>query len=178
MAEKPTKLFGRRVHEVRVRKGWTSQERLAARLDELGLGTNRSTIARMEQGNRPVVPLDEALAIAAALEVSPLALMIPAGSERVEIAKGIEATVPEARAWIAGTEPLPGMDAAFFFGNLVDEGWVPVRRHEVRALAGLVDALEAALDREDTKAARHVLNAMAQEVDAQRSAIRRPTKGH
>src|SRR4051812_23581403 len=71
----PEEVFADRLAEVRKAKGW-SQERLADRVSEAGHKMHQTTIAKIE-GKRRSVGLAELMAFAWALEVSPVALMLP-----------------------------------------------------------------------------------------------------
>jgi transcriptional regulator with XRE-family HTH domain len=71
----PSEAFGRRLKEVRDRNG-VSTASLMRRLDDLGFRMRRAAIYEIEQGKR-AVSLDEAFALAAALDVAPLFLMVP-----------------------------------------------------------------------------------------------------
>lgn len=71
-----TEVFGRRMRASRERKGWTQQQ-LAARLTELGQPMARATVAKIEGDLRDSLPLDEALAIAIALDEAPLQFLTP-----------------------------------------------------------------------------------------------------
>ena len=76
--------FSRRLREAREAQG-LSQRDLTSRLRAIGLRINQAAIVRIERGERKI-PLDEAIAIAAALDVSPLALIFPIYGERARAA--------------------------------------------------------------------------------------------
>lgn len=164
--------IGARVADVRTRKGW-SQRQLAERLEALRHGLDRSALGRIETGDRKA-SLDDLMAVAAALDVSPTVLLLPASDEEpVAIAPALEVTAGRARTWIRGQDPLPDQDPVFFRMTLDGDQWTPVRRQQVRALAGLMDAYEAAWDREDAKAARLAISAMEHELEQQRAEVNR-----
>jgi transcriptional regulator with XRE-family HTH domain len=71
----PSEAFGRRLKQVRDRNG-VSTASLMRRLNDLGFKMRRAAIYEIEQGKR-AVSLDEALALAAAIDVAPLFLMVP-----------------------------------------------------------------------------------------------------
>jgi transcriptional regulator with XRE-family HTH domain len=71
----PSKAFGRRLKQVRERNQ-VSTASLMRRLHDLGFKMRRAAIYEIEQGKR-AVSLDEALALAAALDVAPLFLIVP-----------------------------------------------------------------------------------------------------
>lgn len=103
-------VFARRVKAVREGRGWT-QKQLAARLTEIGFPTDRVTIHKIESGGTRArnVPLREALAIAAALELAPVHLFAPLEDEAM-VAVTETDVVPAAhlRDWIRGGSVLPG----------------------------------------------------------------------
>jgi transcriptional regulator with XRE-family HTH domain len=102
--------FARRVREVRERRGWTQQQ-LAERLRELGVPIDRTKVNRVETGAR-AVSVDDALAIAAALGVSPSVLFFPlARSELVRVTPVRVVSAEEGRRWFRGEQPLHPADA-------------------------------------------------------------------
>lgn len=169
----PSHVFGEQVRGVRTRKGWTSQQRLADRLGALGHEVDRTAVTRLETGKRGV-SLDEAFAIAAALEVSPLSLMLPrAPEEPVAVAPRLTVTTKAARAWAQGVEPLPGQDRQFFEQES-PEFWVEALAwRRMRGLYGLVSQLAEAWEQQDTKGAAVALDALDEEVGRQRAELRR-----
>jgi transcriptional regulator with XRE-family HTH domain len=107
-------VFARRVKEARVRLGMT-QRQLADRTRELGLPLDRTTIVKLERGERAqTAPLDKVFVIAAALGVPPVHLLVPLDDEaEVQLTPGkpyknVPATL--ARAWIRGQIVLPASD--------------------------------------------------------------------
>lgn len=166
----PSQVLGEKMRATRLRKGWTSQQRLADRLAELGISVDRSVVARLEAGTRGV-QLDEASAIAAALGVSPLALLLPDDPEEmVALAPKLKVRAEEARAWFRGDEPLPGQDRHFFEAN--SDAWVEVTAwRRQRALFTLVARLADAWEHEDVKELRATLSALEEAVGEQRHEV-------
>jgi transcriptional regulator with XRE-family HTH domain len=92
------------------------------------------TLARIETGRVKRVPIDDLLALAYVLEVSPLFLLLPydvgtdgpsdgeispPGSGEVTLASGLAPFSGNSyRAWLRGESPLPGQDSAAFFREL------------------------------------------------------------
>jgi transcriptional regulator with XRE-family HTH domain len=68
-------IFARRLREARNARGWTQQE-LAAALGRLSAPMDRTTVAKIEKGQREV-RLDEFVAFAAALDIAPVHLILP-----------------------------------------------------------------------------------------------------
>jgi transcriptional regulator with XRE-family HTH domain len=100
-----------RVRELRDRRG-LSQAELARRLTELGLRFDRITVAKIERGNRNV-KVGEAVQLAAALGVSPSALLF-GGDDELEIAPNLTLPAVFVRAWVRGDVALQPKDAAFY----------------------------------------------------------------
>lgn len=91
-----------------------SQRRLVARLDQLGLPLNQSVITRIERGTRKV-SLDEAIALAAALDVAPVHLFLPIGDEgRVSVTPSAEVPARVARQWALGIRALDPVNTRFY----------------------------------------------------------------
>lgn len=128
----PADAFRLQIAQVRAGRGM-SQGDLVKRLQELGVETkkgnpiDRATLARIEAGKRRVT-LEEAIQIAAALEVPPLYLIVPrqARSE-FSITPTLTVSSETARAWLAGMEPLPGHDWELM------EKWAPEQDPELEA---------------------------------------------
>jgi transcriptional regulator with XRE-family HTH domain len=108
----PSEVFRSRLREVRRLKGWTQQE-LADALARAGLDLSAFAITRIETGNRGV-SLDQAIAMAAVLGVSPLHMIVPLEDERVQLAPQLTVTTAEARAWLRGQRPLQEADERIF----------------------------------------------------------------
>lgn len=106
--------FAERLREVRAHKRWR-QDDLASRLGELGFPLDRVAISKIEKGRRSV-KLEEAMAIAYALDVSPNQLFTSYDQEtRVRVVAEKRPFVPGVvRRWIAGYWTLPDQDDKFF----------------------------------------------------------------
>lgn len=172
----PSRVLGEQVRRVRVRKGWTTQQALADRLKALGYDMDRSAVARLETGKRGV-SLDESFAIAAALEVSPLSLVLPRNEdEPVSVAPDLTVSTAAAREWLRGEEPLPGQDRQFFEQESPTFWVEALGWRRMRALYALVSRLAEAWDQEDTKAAAGALDALDDEMVRQRAEVKRLTR--
>jgi transcriptional regulator with XRE-family HTH domain len=87
-----------------------SAQQLADECTKRGVPIQRSVIANLESGRRPLVNVTELLAIAAVLDVPPLQLLVPLGhAEEVEIRPGEPAVHSwEAAQRFTGESPYPG----------------------------------------------------------------------
>src|SRR4051794_7495768 len=82
-------VVARHLSTVRSRVGMDSAQELADRVKALGGKLDRAAIAKIESGTRNV-SLDEALLLAAALDVAPVHLFFPLNDDaEVEIAPGL-----------------------------------------------------------------------------------------
>lgn len=94
------------MRQVRETRRWSQQD-LANRLGEMGSPTDRATLARTEMGGRGV-SLDDALMLAAALDVSPLSLILPDEEEAcIALAPAMAASSDDVHRWVCGLFPLP-----------------------------------------------------------------------
>jgi transcriptional regulator with XRE-family HTH domain len=93
-------VLARRVRQVRGRHGW-SQERLAEQLESLGVRLHPTAIVKIERGTRGV-SVDEALALAAALNVSPDVLLLPREDVKIALTPRLVASSDKIRRWFAG----------------------------------------------------------------------------
>jgi transcriptional regulator with XRE-family HTH domain len=102
-----SELFGEQLRAVRGRKDW-SQEQLADEMTGEGLKMDRTTITKIENGARNV-SIDEALAFAAVLGVSPAALLAPRDTTMLDLTptRGWSSVTPDiAWDWFAGRSPV------------------------------------------------------------------------
>lgn len=114
-------VVGERLKAIRQHKE-ISQQQLAERLKAIGENIDRGTIAKLEGNVKRGVSLDELFALAAALEVSPLALTTPPGrADEMTVATVITAKAASVRNWIKGLYPLEGQDRNFYFREVPEE---------------------------------------------------------
>lgn len=111
----PSKVFRDRLKEARKLKGWTQQQ-LADALASLGVKLDASGITRMERGTRGVT-LDDVIAIAAALGVSPLHMIVPLDDNGAQLAPSLTVSTADARAWLRGQRPLQEADERLFYAQ-------------------------------------------------------------
>jgi len=91
-------------------------------MSRLGESLGQATIARIEKRSINRVAIDDVFALAAALGVSPLTLMTPAGRlDGVRVAEKIIAPAVIARRWIQGYRELPNQDKNFYLEQLPEE---------------------------------------------------------
>jgi transcriptional regulator with XRE-family HTH domain len=108
----PSEVFRSQLREVRKVKRWTQQD-LAEALARIGLNLSAFAITRIETGHRGV-SLDQAIAMAAALGVSPLHMIVPLDDDSVQLAPQLSVTTSDARAWLRGQRPLKETDERIF----------------------------------------------------------------
>jgi transcriptional regulator with XRE-family HTH domain len=135
-AKPASEYVGDQVFTARKSKGWTQAD-LAARLVDLGFaGWRQTKVAKIEKGVVARIPLDDVLALAAALDVQIPHLLAPDGPE-IAIAPKLKRSPEDFRAWLRGQQPLsPGADRTYFAGPLVpDSEWRVARYSAVRAPA-------------------------------------------
>jgi transcriptional regulator with XRE-family HTH domain len=119
----PSEVFRERLREVRRLKGWTQQQ-LADVLTDAGLKLDATAVTRLERGTRGVA-LDEVVAIAAALGVSPLHLIVPLhNDELLNVDPQLSTDAVTARAWIRGQQPLRETDDdKWFYSQMPYNDW-------------------------------------------------------
>lgn len=134
-------VFARRLREIRVARGMT-QQALAERLSELGRpNLSRGVLAKIEgnvRGRARTVSLEDAVAIAAALGMSPLNMVSPPSLlDPVEVLPGVERPGGAVRQWIRGYWPLLESDETrdgleWFFSAIPDEEYAENMRRRAR----------------------------------------------
>lgn len=113
-AEAVGKVFARRLREARNARGWT-QDDLSRELSELDAPMDRTTIAKLEKGQRQA-RIEELIAIAAALDVAPVHLLVPFdGAHSVALTPRLDVGTEKARRWIRGREPLKRSNQRFYW---------------------------------------------------------------
>lgn len=82
-------------------------------VSDLGLEISRSTLANLESGRRDIITVPELLVLAVALDVAPVELVVPLGTEDVtEIVPGQLVSSTAAMEWIAGETALSRVGSA------------------------------------------------------------------
>jgi 8-oxo-dGTP pyrophosphatase MutT (NUDIX family)/transcriptional regulator with XRE-family HTH domain len=123
----PSEVFRVRLREVRRLRGWTQAD-LASALARAGVDLGESAVVRMERGIRGV-SLDEAIAIATVLGVSPLHMIVPLDDNGSQLTPRLTVPTTEARAWIRGQRPLTEADEQLYYAQ------APVSEAEWLAIA-------------------------------------------
>jgi transcriptional regulator with XRE-family HTH domain len=121
-AKSASEYVGGQVFTARKSKGWTQAD-LAARLVELGFtGWRQTKVAKIEVGAVARLPLDDVLALAAALDVQVAHLLAPDADAEIAIAPKLKLSPADFRAWLRGFHPLsPGAERTYWAGPLVPE---------------------------------------------------------
>jgi len=169
----PRDLFARELKRFRSAKAPTwSQRRLADELAELGYPLNQTSIARIESGHRDV-SLNDALAIAAALDVSPIHFVADrAGSTPTQLTGTREVPPREMREWMRGHRPL-GYDNRFYQSEVDEDELVARERGGVFQLVLMArDLFNAAIDN-NMELLAEVADEMDDEIHRQRRAMAR-----
>jgi transcriptional regulator with XRE-family HTH domain len=104
-AHTPSETFAKRLAIARRARNW-SQARLAKILDELGHPMHPTALSRIEKETRQVT-IDDAVAIAAALDVALVHMIFPIHPEgKVALTPKLEVDVAKATRWARGRQPL------------------------------------------------------------------------
>jgi transcriptional regulator with XRE-family HTH domain len=103
-----TRAIAAEIRRHREQRGWSAQK-LADECAALGLPTQRSTLADLENGRRATLGIAELVVIGRALGVPPLQLLYPVGYEAAaEVLPGVTRDPFRCARWFAGETPFPG----------------------------------------------------------------------
>lgn len=127
----PSDAVAGRIREARKRRGWTSSE-TAARCTARGYRMSPAVLANIESGRpdlegnrRRDITVDELLALAATLDVPPVALMgmpLDSGPSQIAITTTVTTDDPdELLLWIRGDKPLEGTDSRVYFTTALEQ---------------------------------------------------------
>ena len=168
----PEQWFRTAVRDIRKRRGW-SQGRLVDELRALGGDLDQSQLSRIESGDRRV-SLDEALAIATALGVSPVHLFVPpTAGDAVMLTPEMRYPSRAVRQWVRGQVPLCEIDRRTFYQEVSAEEQALMELNGMRFLLGWVQELiDAAVDKDRERMADAV-DAINEELDRQRGQLER-----
>lgn len=95
-----------RIKDVRTRQG-LSGATIARRMSELGFSWSRDVVGHIETGRRTSVTVDELMALAVVLDVSPLVLLLPETPE-CPLAPRLRADGQQVYRWVIGRGRRPG----------------------------------------------------------------------
>lgn len=117
-----SQVLSKQLPEIRQRLGLSAQA-FAERAREAGLKFDRGTVSKIENGQRGI-SLDEALAIAAALDVAPVHLFLPREDDaKVQVAPNVTVEAEQARLWFRGGRPLPDGDDQTYRTEVPKSEW-------------------------------------------------------
>lgn len=117
----PSEVLSTLLPNIRQRLDLTAQA-FAERAREVGLKFDRGTVSKIENRLRGV-SLDEALAIAAALDVAPVYLFLPRDDRETVAIGDIAVEALRARAWLRGDQQLPGRSDKVFRTEVPESEW-------------------------------------------------------
>jgi transcriptional regulator with XRE-family HTH domain len=174
--QRPSDVFVEQMRIQRARKGWT-QKQLAARLAKLGFDVHQTTIGKWEAGERRIT-LDEALAIAVALDVDPTHMVAGSYSD-VPFARPSIALSPKTpplsarqmRMWVRGQQPVWGQDEKRYYTEVGPDEWRVVQRPGVAGLLRAVQDLLDAFADDDLEVALELVEIMREELERQHRAL-------
>lgn len=168
----PSRVFGRQVRQARELLRW-SQAELAEHLAKLGVTMHQATIARLEGGERRV-SVDDAMALAAALGVSPLFLFSGAYTgEAVDVTPKVRAATGQMEFWLRGVAALPGTDHGSFAAIVPRHVLLARQRAGIQHLEALMHDFIAAAAAKDRRAALDAINGMQREIERQTDELER-----
>lgn len=133
------------IENLKALRGRTTYQELSERLAELGRPIPTLGLSRIEKGNRRVDVAD-LIALSIALDVNPVALLLPADvapDDEIELAEGLRVPASVARDWVNGRVPLPDADVITWPRRPVQ---YHVRESEIKAMRRQLDFLQGALD--------------------------------
>jgi transcriptional regulator with XRE-family HTH domain len=142
----PTATVAKRVREIRRRRGLTADD-LAKGLAEQGIPWERSTVAKLENGNRQNISLTEWLALAAVLNVAPLHLLLPIDDAEAPYQVTPKRTEPveQARGWVRGHWPLPAANVVQFQGEMPEEEQGRIHLPPAKDRTDRINGIEASI---------------------------------
>jgi transcriptional regulator with XRE-family HTH domain len=166
----PSEYLRERISELRLDHGLSQQE-VSNRLVVFGFQLDRSAVAKVEKGTRGV-SIDEAIGFAFALDVPLLALLFPAGDNKVRLARRDIHSGLDARAWASGLLSL-GAGEEYF---VADDDVAPFRIQRAQWMKYFISHFTAAVLDDDVEEMDEWLDAIENEVGRLREEIDRGTR--
>jgi transcriptional regulator with XRE-family HTH domain len=121
----PTRAVALRVGELRKRRGLTAAQ-LAEQMTRVGIPWKRGVVAKLENGLRGAVSVEELLALATVLDVAPVHLLVPFEDEQpYQVTPTQVEPAGAVRDWVRGVWYLPGADLRSFFSELPPHEYRP-----------------------------------------------------
>lgn len=116
-----TRTIAAQVKRTRTERKLSAQQ-LSDACAKLGLEMPRSVLADLENGRRAHVSVAELLVLARALDVPPLLLVFPVGTdEETEILPGADRAPFRGAQWFTGERPFPGPDDADYLDDIASD---------------------------------------------------------
>jgi transcriptional regulator with XRE-family HTH domain len=170
--------FARQTRETRERLMLTQRD-LAERLTALGMRADQTTVAKIESGSRRVT-IEDALLIAAALDVAPLHLLIPREDDAALTIGRLSGSADSMRRWAVGDEPLSDSDGAVYFAEAPADSaaaMTPGAWHLLVTAHALARAARADEPTETLALAEDLIREAERQRDAARAKMRRSRRG-
>jgi len=150
-----------------------SQGDVVKRLKALDVRIGQATIARLETGTRRT-SVDDLLAIAAAIGVSPLHLLAASFThDTVKVTPKLEAGPQRMRQWLKGEMPLWGTDEERFFELVPDEERLARQRRGLVYLEQCVRDFTEAAVAQSPGAMRDAMKDLLRELERQKDQLDR-----
>jgi transcriptional regulator with XRE-family HTH domain len=176
----PDEVFAAELKRVRDIRGW-SQQRLADEMRKIGYPMDRSTIAKIERGHRPV-SMQDSIALALALGVAPKALQLPheQGAE-IALTPNYPVDAHTAARWMRGhSVPVRtdarsiDLDALRVFEETMTFGeWWARRRPTVHQIVDYASALEMFSGMDEREWMRNCIDELEHAIKAARRELDR-----
>lgn len=173
-ATAPSEVVADQLGYIRQRKGWT-QEQLAEAVSAIGVKMDRTVVAKIETRKRNVT-IDDLFALAAALEVSPVALLLPFDADaEIALAPGLVKDAEAVRRWACFEGPIGtggATELRFYFENVGDEHSAAVRYPVLSMLQGALPGMRmAALNGDEARLVAAIRAVLIPQLELQADAI-------
>ncbi len=152
------------VKTLRKDRGW-SAEKLAQMMTAAGVPWERMVVTKLELGKRQTITVEEWLALAYVLEISPVHLLVPYEADDIPyraIPAGRPYSSAEMRRWVAGEDTLEGVDIIRVASHVPADQKGPDMRGMIRSLQS--NALLASFDRNPETFLNHIASATEEDL--------------